>query len=84
MILDVLMFMLVHQIERHSSLLSGSRIAALEQTMCCSSGLQLQLQGLNNDISRAAIKPAQEKQQQKDVFAFAGAAAVSIDAVLDC
>lgn len=45
--------------------------------MCCSSRQRLQLQGLNNDISRAAIKPGQ--QQQKDVFAFAGAAAVSID-----
>lgn len=50
--------LLVHQIERHSSLLSGSRIAALEQMMCCSSGLRLQRQGLNNDIIRAAIKPA--------------------------
>lgn len=85
---------LVHQIERHSSLLSRTRIAALECVLlflglrcccrCCNT-----LQGFNNDISRPAIKAAQrQQQQQKDVlvervFAFAGATAVSIDAALD-
>lgn len=77
------------------SVTRASRIAALECVLlflglrcCCNT-----LQGFNNDISRPAIKPAQQQQQQqKDVleererervFAFAGATAVSIAAALD-